>query len=255
MGLINIIFMKSIYNKISPSYKDYECEAEKYILTLTKPVAEAIRFIEESMQIFTKTIYGYLPTVGEMKWPVLEPNYNKDVRRLVPFHEAYSYGVTDATVHFFIADRLFMRIFRNPEKYLSFLRKCKAVIGPDMSQYTDMPYEMRYRHALCNALMSELLQKEGVNIYPNITWSKSDSFSFSYPKNLKGSVIAINSNAVHKSDLSLYRWKQGYEMAVKLLSPIHIIRFGQAVEGENTTISSFFNNERLIMLRYGSKRK
>ena len=148
-----------------------------------------------------------------------------------------------------------MRIFRNPDKYLPFLRRCKAVIGPDMSQYVDMPAEMRYRHALCNALLSELMQKEGVRLYPNITWSKSDSFLYSFPSNLRGSVIAINSNAVHRSDLSLYRWKCGYEMAFRHLSPSHIIRYGQQVEGENTTISSFFSNEHLNMLRNGSKRK
>jgi len=247
--------MRTLKNIFSPSYKEYEREAEKYILTLKEPVAKAIRFIEESMRIFLEIVYGYLPTAGEMKWPVLKPNFDKDVERLVPFHEAYSYGITDAVVHFFIADRLFMRIFRNPDKYLPFLRRCKAVIGSDMSQYVDMPAEMRYRHALCNALMSELMQKEGVKLYPNITWSKSDSFSYSFPPHLQGSVIAINSNAVHRSDLSLYRWKRGYGMAVSQLLPSHIIRYGQQIEGEDTTISSFFSNERLNMLRNGSKRK
>ena len=243
-----------IYN-FSSSYHEYLKEVEKYILTLTPPVAKAIWFIEESMRIFLENIYGYLPTAGEMKWPVLKPNYIIDVERLVPFHEAYSYGITDATVHFYIADRLFMRVFRNPNKYLSFLRSCKAVIGPDMSQYVDMPAEMRYRHALCNAIMSEILQKDGVNLYPNITWSKNDSYPYCYPQNLRGSVIAINSNAVHKSDLSFYRWKCGYEMALKFLAPLHIIRYGQLVEGEDTSIASYFSNERLILLRNGSKRK
>ena len=255
MGLINRKIMNSITKLFSSSYKEYEREAEKYILTLKEPVAKTIRFIEESMRIFLEIVYGYLPTAGEIKWPVLEPNYNTNVERLVPFHEAYSYGITDATVHFYIADRLFMRIFRNPNKYLSFLRSCKAVVGPDMSQYVDMPAEMRYRHALCNAMMSDILQKGGVNLYPNITWSKSDSFPYSFPSNLRGSVIAINSNAVHRSDLSLYRWKRGYEMAFSQLSPSHIIRYGQQVEGEDTSISSYFSNERLNMLRNGSKRK
>ncbi len=190
-----------------------------------------------------------------MKWPVLEPNYNTIIDRLIPFNEAYSYGITNAVIHFFISDRLFMRIFRNPDKYLDFLRKCKAVIGPDMSQFVDMPAEMRYRHSICNALMSGYLQEKGVNIIPNITWSKCDSFSYSFPQNLRCSVIAINSNGVHSSDLSLYRWKQGYHMALKTLSPLHIIRYGQPVAGENNSISTFFCNERLKALRNGSKRK
>ena len=239
----------------SSSYNDYLIEVEKYILTLSEPVAKKIRHIEKSTRIFTEKIYGYLPTAGEMKWPVLEPNYKADVTRLVPFHEAYSYDITDAVIYFYIDDSLFLRIFTNPDKYLPFLRKCKAVIGPDVSQYTDMPAEMRYRHAWCNSTMSAYLQEGGVNLYPNITWSRSDSYSYSYPPNLHNSVIAINSNGVHKSDLSLYRWKCGYRMAILTLSPLHIIRFGQLVDGEETTISTYFNNERLNMLRNGSKRK
>lgn len=137
-------------NKIfSSSYEEYLTEVDKYIFTLREPIAKKIRRIEKSMRIFTEKINGYLPTAGEIKWPVLEPNYNVDVTRLVPFHEAYSYDMTDAVIYFYIDDSLFIRIFANPDKYLPFLRRCKAVIGPDVSQYTDMPAEMRYRHAWC----------------------------------------------------------------------------------------------------------
>jgi len=56
----------------SSSYKDYLIEVEKYILTLRGPAAKILRRIEKSMRIFTEKVYGYLPTAGEMKWPVLE---------------------------------------------------------------------------------------------------------------------------------------------------------------------------------------
>lgn len=246
--------MNTINIPFSSSYENYLIEAENYYLAFREPIAKNMRRIEKSMRIFTEKICGYLPTAGEMKWPVLKPNYNTDVIRLVPFHEAYSYGITEAVIYFYIADSLFLRIFTNPDKYLPFFRKCKAVIGPDISQYTDMPAEMRYRHAWCNTAMSAYLQEGGVNLYPNITWSKSDSYPYSFPQNLRNSVIAINSNGVHKSDMSLYRWKCGYKMAMMALLPLHIIRFGQLVDGEDTSISTYFSNERLKMLRNGSKR-
>lgn len=244
---LNIVF--------SNSYKEYEDEMEKFILGLDEPIAKEFQLIEESMRMFTHKVYGYLPTAGEMKWPVLEPNYIVRTEKLIPFHEAYSYGITDAIVHFYTADRLFMRVFRNPEKYLSFLSSCKAVIGTDMSQYAEMPAEMRFRHSWCNIAMSSYLQNHGVNVYPNVTWSLKDSYSYSFPTYLAGSVIAINSNGVHKSDLSLYRWKSGYKAAISTLSPLHVIRYGQPVDGEEDSISSYFVNERLIQLRNGSKRK
>jgi hypothetical protein len=146
-----------------------------------------------------------------------------------------------------------MRVFRNPQKYIPFFRQCVGVIGPDMSQYADMPAEMRYRHAYCNCLLSSIFQQEGINLYPNVTWSKRDSFGYSFPLSLSNSVIAINSNGVHRDGLALYRWKQGYQLALRKLTPLFIIRYGQSVDGEATEISSYYFNERLKKLRYGRK--
>lgn len=237
----------------SASYKEYEREAEKYILSLNAGSAKMTRTMENAMRIFTKFVYGYLPAAGEMKWPVLKPNYDVSVshKQLIPFHEAYSYGLTKGIIHFFEADNLFTRIFCNPYKYLPFLKGCSGVVGPDLSQYTDMPAEMRYRHAWCNVTMSVFLQNEGVNIYPNVTWSKGDRFLYSCPRNLAGSVIAINSNAVHCSSLSLYRWRKGYEFIIHELHPVHIIRYGKPIDGELIDISSYHVNERLKLLRHG----
>lgn len=243
---------KKIFNS---SIEDYNKEVQIYISSLNASCAKRTINIENAMNIFLRDYYGYLPTAGEIEWPVLEPNYKATTTTLLPFNEAWSYGRTDCVVHFFIDDHLFMRLFRNPTKYIPFLCRCEGVIGPDMSQYTDMPAEMRYRHAYCNMLMSSILQKEGANLYPNITWSKIDSYWYSFPCNLRSSVIAINSNGVHITDLALSRWKAGYEMALSSLEPTQIIRYGQVVPGEATQISTYHFNERLKALRNGSKRK
>jgi hypothetical protein len=236
------------------SIEEYNKQVSDYLSLLNVEHAKSMMNIENAMNTFLREQYGYLPTAGEIKWPVLEPNLKTTTVPLIPFNEAWSYGRTDCIVHFYIHDKLFMRIFRNPEKYIPFLCQCEGVIGPDMSQYTDMPEEMRYRHAYCNALYSSILQKEGANLYPNITWSMKDSFWYSFPKNLSNSVIAINSNGVHKNGLTLYRWRQGYKTALLQLSPKQIIRYGQPVDGEQTEISVFHINERLNMLRNGRKR-
>lgn len=222
-----------------------------YVLSLTVSSSKEVCAIERGLTVFENYMNGYSNAALEAQWPVLKPNYTIEINNLVPFHEAYSRECYDGIVHFFTNDMLFMRLFRNPEKYLPFLKKCKGVIGTDVSQFSDMPEEMRRRHAYCNVLMSWFLQQNGVNVVPNITWSLMDSFDYSFPQNLRGSVIAINSNGVHSSDLALHRWKTGYRKAVELLDPKMIIRYGQHVDGELDDISSFYCNERLKMLRHG----
>lgn len=56
---------------------------------------------------------------------------------------------------------------------------------------------MRYRHAYCNVLLSSIFQKEGINLYPNITWSRKDSYVYSFPNELSNSVVAINSKGAN----------------------------------------------------------
>ena len=233
------------------SKENYNRQVEVYISSLDVNSAKQVRNIHNAMNTFLERQYGYLPSAGEIKWPVLKPNYNITTAPLIPFHEAWSHGITDCVVHFYTDDRLFTRVFRNLKKYVPFICKCVGVIGTDVSQYADMPEEMRYLHAYCNASMSSILQNEGANLYPNVTWSKSDSFCYSFPDTLKNSVIAINSNGVHKTDLALCRWKAGYAKALELLTPIHIVRYGQYVEGELKEISSYHINERLKYMRYG----
>ena len=60
----------------SASYKEYEHEAEQYILSLDKHAARMVHTMENAMRIFTEFIYGYLSAAGEMEWPVLKPNYD-----------------------------------------------------------------------------------------------------------------------------------------------------------------------------------
>lgn len=115
----------------------------------------------------TRTLYDYfmldifstLPTVGKEQMPVLEPvDANLELpNEMVAFDEAFTKKRTNCIVHFFTDDRRFLRIFRNPKKYLPFLKECAAVIEPDLSQYINMPYALRQAHAWLNRALAAWL--------------------------------------------------------------------------------------------------
>lgn len=224
---------------------------ETYFNSLVYSVAEKIRDMETASQRFLIDNYDHLPVMGEIEIPAPKPYKGEIPQCLLPFHVGWSNKTTDVAIHFYIDDKLFTRLFRNPKKYIPYLKACRCVIGTDLSQYTDMPAEMRWRHALANATMTNLLQDNGVNVIPNITWSLRDSFTYSFPQSLAHSTIAINCNGVKSSDLASYRWKAGYKKALEL-SPSHIIRYGEIMDCEEKEISSYFFNERLKRLRNGS---
>ena len=175
-------------------------------------------------------------------------------KRIIAFHEAMSVSQTDfdAIVHFFISDDLFIRLFREPEKYVPKLKQYKYVLSPDMSQYLEMPYYSRYASNCHNKAMAQYLQRQGVHVIANVTWSQPDSYDYCFAGIPCGTTIAINSNGVNANADSKYLWYRGYEEALQRLHPTHIIRYGQKMPGEREDISIYYENTYLRRMRHGS---
>ena len=174
-------------------------------------------------------------------------------KRIIAFHEAMSVSQTDydAIVHFYISDNLFIRLFRDPDRYVPKLKQFKYVLSPDLSQYIEMPFFSRYSHNCHNKAMAQYLQRHGVNIIANVTWSLPDSYEYCFAGIPKGTTIAINSNGVNASTDSKYLWYCGYKEALRQLQPTRIIRYGQKMEGEREDISVYYENTYLRRVRHG----
>ena len=174
-------------------------------------------------------------------------------KNMIAFHEAMSVKNTDFSkiVHFYEYDYHFMRLFRNQDKYIPRLRQYEYVLSPDMSQFVDMPYYSRYANNCHNKALAQYLQRKGVNIIANVSWSLPDSYDYSFAGIPCETVIAINSNGVNAHTDSKYLWKKGYEEALRRLQPTRIIRYGQKMPDEREDISIYYENEYLRRLRHG----
>lgn len=180
---------------------------------------------------------------------ILEPLPSK----MVAFHKAMYSSVTDfnAIVHFFEEDSCFIKLFRNPDKYIPKLKLFKYVLSPDLSQFIEMPFYSRYANNCHNKALAQYLQSNGVNIIVNVTWSLPDSYSYCFSGIPTNTIIAINSNGVNAHSDSKYLWQRGYKEALRVLKPKLIIRYGQKMPNECDDISIYYDNEELRRLRYG----
>lgn len=201
-------------------------------------------------------LQGDLQVDSRTKVPVIfRYNVLEDLpARILAFHEAMCATQTDfdAIVHFYEHDFQFMRLFRNPERYVPKLKNYRFVLSPDMSQYIEMPYFARYANNCYNKAMAQYLQRQGVNIIANVTWSLPDSYEYCFAGIPCGTTIAINSNGVNANSDSKYLWYKGYEEALKRLQPTRIIRYGQKMPGECEDISIYYDNTYLRRMRHGS---
>jgi hypothetical protein len=117
-----------------------------------------------------------------------------------------------------------------------------------------MDYVTRLYHCYWNKVFTAYYQLQGVNIYPNVTWSLPDSYEYSVAGLPQNSVIAINSMGVPKCHFSKALWLKGYYYVVEKLEPILILRYGPKINGENEDLSVYLENEQLNIMRNGSKR-
>jgi len=231
----------------------YESHSTMTSLPLRKGKSKKVRkkFILVKSELFHSDLYGEMPQSLTTPLPALVPYSYSTPTRLVPFNEAFANKDYNCTVHFFIDDLLFIRVLRNPEKYLEFFQKCHSVIGTDLSQHADMSAEDRYFCAYINRAFSAYLQRNHVNLIPNVTWSLPDSYDYSWSSMPSNSVIAINCKGIIKHDVSKYLWYKGYTAACQTLHPSLIVRYGTKMPGEFTDNSIYFENERLNYMRYG----
>lgn len=204
---------------------------------------------------FNLDVLSNLPMTGKGQMPVMNP-VNPNIKlpnEMVAFDKAFTENRTDCITHFYTDDRRFLRVIRNPKKYLPFLKSCAAVVEPDLSQYINMPYPLRQAHAWLNRAVAAWWQSQGVTVIQNITWSLKDSYGYSLEGRASNTIVAVNCTGIVGHDISKHLWKQGYENVVLALHPTLILRYGDRMPGERTEISAYFDNPNFNILRNGSK--
>jgi hypothetical protein len=189
--------------------------------------------------------------------PVIEPNLRIPKTVLTtPFDRIKGEKSNqESIVMFYTNDDRFYSRLSHPWDYIDLLKSYSGVIGPDLSQYIDMDYVTRLYHCYWDKVFTAYYQLQGVNIYPNVTWSLPDSYEYSIAGFPKKSVIAINSMGVPKYHFSKALWLKGYYYVVEQLEPILILRYGPKIKGEHEELSMYLENEQLNIVRHGCKRK
>lgn len=195
-------------------------------------------------------LYG-LGFCGDSQMPRVK-GYSGDIsEEIVSFSMAKTSRNYNAAVHFYIFDYEFECLWNTPFRYLNLLSKYKFVIGPDYSQYLNCPHPVRIWNNYRNKVLMAWLQDMGVTVIPNVTWSDPYSYAYCFEGLPSNSIISINSMGALRDPVCRNLWLRGYREALEVLHPIHIIRYGKPIPGENKEISTYFDNDNLKKLHNG----
>lgn len=195
---------------------------------------------------------GLAYTEGNCGVPVIKStDFDSIPNSIIAFSKAISSTEFEQIVHFYEADRSFARIMHNPQKYAAILSRFKYVISPDFSQHLDMPPFLCRQNSWWNNAFGAYWQSMGINVIPNVSWSRPESYEYAFNGIPKHGVVAINCTAIKGNPMSRYFWMKGYDAAIGILNPKLIIRYVDKMPNEDEERSIYFENENLKRLRNG----
>lgn len=133
---------------------------------------------------------------GSNEWGIPETEaFAEDLTGIewIPFGEkAKVKDFANTGIHFYIDDYKFESVWTTPDKWLEMFLKCRAVVTPDFSNYTDMPKAQQlwnhYRRQWCG----KYWQDRGVNIVHSLSWANGQIFDWTFAGIPKGAAVATS---------------------------------------------------------------
>lgn len=179
------------------------------------------------IDVFNSFLVRTATYAGIFEFPRIEST-NDIPEKVVSFSKSLSGTFYDLWVHFYEDDYLFERIWRNPQKYLSILKKYKGVILPDFSLYRDMPLAMQIWNIYRSRAIGHWLQENGVRVIPNIRFGDYRTYSIACDGIEKHGVIAVGTHGNMKNREDREVFLNGFDVIVNILKPIAVVIYGTA---------------------------
>lgn len=134
-------------------------------------------------------------------------------------------------LHFYIDDYKFIHTWREPSKYIEFLKSFDFVIAPDFSVYIDFPFALQILAHYRRQWLGAYWQRYGVTVIPNVSWSDEKSFEYCFDGIPKNSIVAVSSAGMCQSNLNKKIMRVGWAKMLEVLQPKKIILYGKKIEG------------------------
>lgn len=162
---------------------------------------------------------------GRLDMPSLEP-CDFVPTSLLAFNYAKTATDPAQTLHFFIDDYQFERLWASPEKYLPLVQSFEAALTPDFSLYMDMPLPMQRWNEYRRRALGSYWQRNGVRVIPTLSWSDPRSYGFCFGGLPKRSTVAVSTVGVKGDPEAMRVWGRGMDAAMGTLKPRRVLLYG-----------------------------
>lgn len=149
--------------------------------------------------------------------------------KVLPFNYALTTENKDNTIHFYIDDYQFERIWNSPIKYTKILKKFSCLIGPDFSMYKNFPKPLQMFNLYKQRLLTAYWQSLDIKVIPNVCWSNFDDLETCLDGLPKYSVIALSTNGCLNKQCK-NDFVKCFNKMKEILKPLKILVVGKLPE-------------------------
>jgi hypothetical protein len=129
-------------------------------------------------------------------------------------------------IHFYTSDEKFQRVLYSPELYLEKFSKFRAVLTPDCSVTSEMPYSTRVLQTRLSRQIGAVWASHGLNVITSVRWSDEVDFKIALTGIPRCSVIAVGAYGMTRNLESKRILEKGLKQLVELLEPAAMLIFG-----------------------------
>ena len=184
--------------------------------------------VEATYKQINFRLYDPTRTEGQYNMPMLKPvDFIPD--RMIGFNYAKTSKDYDSTLHFYIDDYQFERIWHRPLEYLPLMAKFRACLTPNFSIYLDYPEAAKIWNTWRGRLLGQVMQDYGIVTIPIVYWSTESSYNWAFDGLPEHSTLSIN-DFNRKNEESRELWDNGVKELIRRKSPERILLFGTTKE-------------------------
>lgn len=165
---------------------------------------------------------------GKFEIPCLHQTSRLIPKKLITFSKALKSTEYDAWIVFYEHDEAFIRIWRNPRKYLNILKRFRGVMSPDFSMYRNMPLVMQAWSTYMSRALALWWQENGIEVIPNVRFSTEDSYEIVFQGIEKHSTVSVGTHGCFKRKLDREYFLMGFDKMMKTIEPKVVIIYGAA---------------------------
>ncbi|MBQ8469415.1 MAG: DUF4417 domain-containing protein [Clostridia bacterium] len=183
--------------------------------------------VEDSFQ--ASLVKGASFTKDE-EYPIIPSDWvsKKLPESIMPFNKALNHrgDLSKTFVCFYSPDKSFERIRRNPERYVSFLRKTGGIIGPDFSIHSDMPVVKQKSQMNDNLSLTYYYGSQGIPVIPNLRVGIDELEPEFFSAIPKRTYVAVGTHGFIKEKQEQFEWFCFLEKITNEICPKGIIVYG-----------------------------